>query len=341
MKIGTYQIYGQLANYMNQDISTITKLEDELSSGKKFTRNSDDVISVVSSMDYNMELSQDNRYSSGINSATTMLSDASTAMSSTLDALNQAKEVALEGLNGTSSAQDRAAMAQQVYQIRDELLGFANTKTADGQSVFAGLKTDQSAFDSSTYAYNGDAGVMNANISNSQLLPVNVPGSTAFAYTLSGPVSVQQADGSTVTYSMSGYPPPSGDTTINVQITDASGNTLDKFSFSNFMQLTGLLGDALNSNNTTRISALLTPFDDAISQATSVSSDIGARQNRLTAQQSAIENDTLNAQTLLSSVQDDDVADTTTQLAKYQAILQSIRETTATDVSQSLLDFLK
>lgn len=341
MKIGSYSIYDQLSNYMNQDISTISQLQNELSSGKKFSKNSDDVISVISAMDYNMELSQDNRYKSGIDSATTLLSDASTAMSSTLDALNNAKEVALEGLNGTAGSSDRAAMAQQVYQIRDELLGFANTKTADGQSVFAGLKTNVSAFDPSTYDYNGDSNVMNANISGSQLLPANVPGSTAFAYTLGGPVTAQQADGTTVTYSMASYPPPAGDTTINVQITDSGGNVLDKFSFSNFMQLTGLLGDALNSNNTMRINALLTPFDDAIGQATSVSADIGARQNRLTAQENSIENDTLNAQSLLSNVQDDDLAATTTQLAKYQAILQSIRETTATSVSQSLLDFLK
>ncbi|MDA8325102.1 MAG: flagellar hook-associated protein FlgL, partial [Nitrospiraceae bacterium] len=255
MKIGSYSIYDQLSNYMNQDISTISQLQNELSSGKKFSKNSDDVISVISAMDYNMELSQDNRYKSGIDSATTLLSDASTAMSSTLDALNNAKEVALEGLNGTAGSSDRAAMAQQVYQIRDELLGFANTKTADGQSVFAGLKTNVSAFDPSTYDYNGDSNVMNANISGSQLLPANVPGSTAFAYTLGGPVTAQQADGTTVTYSMASYPPPAGDTTINVQITDSGGNVLDKFSFSNFMQLTGLLGDALNSNNTMRINA--------------------------------------------------------------------------------------
>ncbi len=335
MRVSSFSIYNQVSNSLDQDMSTITQLENQLSSGKKYSKNSDDVTAVVSAMDYNLDLNNDSRYLSNIDSANAVLGDASTAMSSTLDALNNAKEMALEGANGTANSQDMAALAQQVYQIRDELLGYANTKTADGSSVFAGYQTQTDAFNNSTYAYQGDSGIVNAEISNSALLPVNVTGSDAFSFTLSSPVTVTQADGSSFNYTQG-----SG-TTINVQIKDSSNNVVDSFSFSNFMQLTNLLGDALNSGDTQRISALMTPLDDAINQATSVSADIGTRQDRLTNQQSSIEQDQSSTQVLLSGVQDDDLAQTTTQLAKYQAALQALEQSTANISSQTLLDFLK
>ncbi|MDA8085564.1 MAG: flagellar hook-associated protein FlgL [Nitrospiraceae bacterium] len=335
MRVGSFSIYNQISGSLDQEMSTITQLENQLSSGKKFSKNSDNVTGVISAMDYNLDLNQDNRYLSNIDSANALLGDESTAMSSTMDALNNAKEIALEGANGTNTGQDMTALAQQVYQIRDELLGYANTKTADGSSVFAGYQTQTDAFNNSTYAYQGDSGIVNAQVSNSQLLPVNVPGSNAFSYTLSSPVTVTQSDGSSFTYTQG-----SGGT-INVQIKDSGNNVVDSFSFSNFMQLTNLLGDALNSGDTRRVSALMTPLDDAINQATNVSSDIGARQSRLTNQQNSIQQDQANTQVLLSGVQDDDIAQTTTQLAKYQASIQALEESTAKISSQTLLDFLK
>ncbi len=335
MRVGSFSIYNQISGSLDQEMSTITQLENQLSSGKKFSKNSDNVTGVISAMDYNLDLNQDNRYLSNIDSANALLGDESTAMSSTMDALNNAKEIALEGANGTNTGQDMTALAQQVYQIRDELLGYANTKTADGSSVFAGYQTQTDSFNSSTYAYQGDSGVVNAMVSNSQLLPVNVPGSDAFSYTLSSPVTVTQSDGSSFTYTQG-----SG-ATINVQIKDSGNNVVDSFSFSNFMQLTNLLGDALNNGDTRRVNALMTPLDDAIKQATSVSADIGARQSRLTNQQNSIQQDQANTQVLLSGVQDDDIAQTTTQLAKYQAAIQALEESTAKISSQTLLDFLK
>ena len=335
MRVSSFSIYNQVSSSLDQDMSTITQLENQLSSGKKFSKNSDDVTGVISAMDYNLDLNQDSRYLSNIDSANALLGDESTAMSSTMDALNNAKEIALEGVSGTTNSQDMATLAQQVYQIRDELLGYANTKTADGSSVFAGDQTQTDAFNNSTYAYQGDSGIVNAKISNSQLMPVNVTGSDAFSFTLSAPVTVTQADGSSFTYTQG-----SG-TTINVQITDSSNNVVDSFSFSNFMQLANLLGNALNSGDTRRVSALMTPLDDAVNQAASVSSEIGSRQDRLTNQQSSIQQDQANTQVLLSGVQDDDLAQTATQLAKYQAAMQALEQSTANISSQTLLDFLK
>ena len=336
MRVGSFSIFNQITNSLDQDMSTLNTLEGQISSGKKMSKNSDDVTGVISAMDYNLELSQDSRYTSNIDNANALLGDASTAMSSTLDALNNAKEIALQGANGISNSSNLSALAQQAYQIRDELLGYANTKTADGSSVFAGFQTRTDAFDSSTYSYQGDSGIVNAQISGSQTLPVNVTGSSAFSFTLSAPVTVKQADGTSFNYSAV------GGTTTNVQIIASDGKTvLDSFNFSNFIQLANLLGDALNNNDTARINALMTPLDDAIGQATSVSSDIGARQNRLSTGQSAIEENKTNTQVLLSGVQDTDLAQTAMELSKYQTALQALEQSAGKITSETLLDFLK
>ena len=339
MRVGTFSVYDQLASYMDQNLSNISQLQSELSSGKKFSKTSDDVIGATTAMDYNLELDQDSRYKTGIDNANALLQDAATPVQSTIDALNQAKEIALEGASSTMDSSEMAALSQQAYSIRDELLGYANTKTAGGESVFAGFKTQTDAFNSSTYAYQGDANIIKAQISNSQSLAVNVPGGTAFSYTLSGPATITESDGTTVTYTPTTN--SDGTTTVAVSIVNTGANVNESFSYSNFMQLANALGDALSSGDTRKVNALLTPLDDAYNQATSVSADIGARQSTLTTQESSNQSDQTNAQTLLSDVQDTDLAAATTKLAEYQTILQSVRQSTASIVSDSLLNFLK
>lgn len=336
MRVGTFWVYDQLASYMDQDASNLSQVQDEISSGKKFTKTSDDVVGAMTAMDYNLELNQDSRYKTGIDNANALLGDAAAPMQSTVDALDQAKELALQGASGTTGSEDMAALAQQAYAIRDELLGYANTKTSGGESVFAGFQTQSDAFNSSTYAYQGDANIINAQVSNSRKVAVNVPGGTAFSFSM-GNSTTTESDGTAVSYSSSTN--TDGTTTVTVQLSGGGGSN-ETFSFQNYMQLANELGDALSAGDTRKVEALMTPLDDAYNQAVSVSADIGARQNTLTAQESENESDQTNAQTLLSDTQDTDMADAATKLEEYQTILQAISQSTANMVPQSLFNFL-
>jgi len=92
--------------------------------------------------------------------------------------------VGAEGANGTMSAADRQALAQQVQGMQQEMLGLANT-SYEGIYVFAGTNVTTTPFaqdssSSSGVQYNGNSGVTNVQIAEGQTVQTNVAGNQLF-----------------------------------------------------------------------------------------------------------------------------------------------------------------
>ena len=84
------------------------------------------------------------------------------------DLLPRIKELTIQGLNDTNSPGDRAAIAEELRQINDELLALANTKDSNGEYIFAGYDADAVPFANpadGVFAYSGDAGSRTLQIS--------------------------------------------------------------------------------------------------------------------------------------------------------------------------------
>jgi flagellar hook-associated protein 3 FlgL len=89
-----------------------------------------------------------------------------------------AKELAMQGGNGALGANERATLAQQVKDIRDQLLGIANTKGTSGY-LFAGSATETIPF-SASGVFNGNDDAHVVDIGNSTPSAVNASGAKAF-----------------------------------------------------------------------------------------------------------------------------------------------------------------
>ncbi len=191
----------------------------------------------------------------------------------------------------------------------------------------------------STYAYQGDSGALNVQIDQGATLPVNVTGNTAFSYALSAPLSQQLSGGTIADYTPSAVP---GSTTIDVQIFAADHVTvLDRFSYSNMMDMANILSSALSTNNTLRINALRDPLARMQTQLGVVQAEVGSRQVRLNYQSTMLTKGTDSLKDALGVLEDDDSFETVAQLKKTEITLQSLRESASKILSQSLLDFLR
>lgn len=62
----------------------------------------------------------------------------------------RAEELANQGANGTVSAEGRALIAKEVFQIRDQLAALGNT-TFQGRYIYGGADDDDEPFDAQTY----------------------------------------------------------------------------------------------------------------------------------------------------------------------------------------------
>jgi len=99
-------------------------------------------------------------------------------------ALNQAISVGTQGANGTNSAADLDALAQQVEGIQSQVLGYANA-TYQGNYVFSGTATNTPAFSLDPTApdgvtYNGNTDTNTVQIADGDSVQTNLPGSQLF-----------------------------------------------------------------------------------------------------------------------------------------------------------------
>ncbi len=86
---------------------------------------------------------------------------AETSLSQTQSALTRIYELSLQAGNDTYSQDDRKAIQSEIIQLKEVIIGLANAKDSNGNSLFAGYRTKNEAFnlqDDGTVEYNGDNG---------------------------------------------------------------------------------------------------------------------------------------------------------------------------------------
>lgn len=94
------------------------------------------------------------------------------------DVVSRARDLAVQMADGAMNASDRAAAAKEVTQIRQALVGLANTKGPGGY-VFGGTRTDTAPFDAAgTFA--GNDGPISVEIADGVSLRTNPSGARAF-----------------------------------------------------------------------------------------------------------------------------------------------------------------
>jgi flagellar hook-associated protein 3 FlgL len=158
--------------------SQLTDTQNKLSSGKQLTKPSDDPFGTSRALLYRGELAANTQYQSNVNAATAWLNTTDTALSSISDDAGRARDLLLQGANGSMSQTDRDAIADELDQLADSIKTAGNTQYA-GSYVFAGAKTGTQPFaigGADTYA--GDTTTINREIDQNVTVPVNVTGDT-------------------------------------------------------------------------------------------------------------------------------------------------------------------
>jgi len=328
-------VFDQLTNSIQNNLNDYAALNERVATTKKINKPSDDVFGLSRAMDYNLDITANTQYNRNIDEATSQLTYANTVLGTISSTLQSVQQDAISGENGSLDPTTQSTLAQDTTQLKNQLLSLGNSQFS-GRYIFSGFRTNQSAFNTTTYAYQGDTGSINVQIDKGTTLPVNVPGSTAFSYTLKAPEVVQLGGGQYVHYTQG------AGNTINVEIRDTNDTTvLDNFSFSNVIQMTDTLSSAISGGNALRVQALIKPFNDALQHVTNVQANVGAWMNRLTDQKSILNDSTTNLQDSLSNVMDDDTAETAAELKQSETVLSALRESSSQVLSNSLLDFLK
>src|SRR3984885_12392935 len=114
--------------------------QQELSTGKSINQPPDNPSGPALALGLNTDLSNLTSYSNNVTDGTGWATAQSSALSDITNAVQRIQELTTEAANGTQSAADMQASAQEVNQLIDQVKSDANTQY-NGQYVFSGSAT--------------------------------------------------------------------------------------------------------------------------------------------------------------------------------------------------------
>lgn len=336
MRITPFVLYNKLRAGFQTAFSDVARIQNQMATGKRFSKPSDDVLALSKAMDYKLSINLNEQYLRNIEEAEAHLSFTEGITNSVTSTLIRAMELTVGAVTATASADSRQQTAVEIQGIRDALQSQANSLFR-GKYIFSGHMTETAAFDSS-FAYQGDSGVLDVMIDRDNSVRLNFPGEALFSYKLNAEVVEQLEDGKYLHY----IPDPFGGPRTTVEVRDTDDTTvLDTFSFDNFLQMTDILMTSLQDNDVTRARAILRPLQDALNAVLNVQADIGARMNKVYDQKMRLEDGTLGLKSTLSATEDADIVESVIGMSKAEVALQALRSSSARILSQSLMDYLR
>jgi flagellar hook-associated protein 3 FlgL len=157
---------------------------EQLASGQLINMPSDNPAGASELVQNQAEQAQTDQFIQNTSNVEGLVQTADSTLSSVVSSLNQAISIGTQGANGTNSAADLQALAQQVEGIQSQVLGYANA-TYQGNYIFAGTATNTPAFTLDPTApdgvtYNGNTDSNTVQIADGNSVQTNLPGSQLF-----------------------------------------------------------------------------------------------------------------------------------------------------------------
>lgn len=183
MRISTQQQFTNAVNNMQRSQNELARLQEQISSGKKINRPSDDPVAASQIVKLQRELAQFEKFEQNISVTQRRLELQETILTDIHTTLDRMRELTIQGATGTLSDADRKTVATELRQMADYAASLMNTKDSQGEFIFAGNKGFTQPYEllpNGRYEYRGDDGQRSIQVSPTLYVPSSDSGSYLF-----------------------------------------------------------------------------------------------------------------------------------------------------------------
>ncbi|HEV2621290.1 MAG TPA: flagellar hook-associated protein FlgL [Frateuria sp.] len=188
MRVSTSWMQQQSVNTMMERQGDLSGIQTQMGTGKRINQPSDDPVGATRAVELTHLGADTDQYQRNITSANARLGLEDKTLSSVGNVLGRVRTLLLQGMNASQTAESRNDIATEMVQLRDQLLGMANSKDAQGDYIFAGNRTGAAPFVSQPggVSYVGDQGQRMVAAGPGLQVATGDPGSAVFMDTLTG-----------------------------------------------------------------------------------------------------------------------------------------------------------
>jgi flagellar hook-associated protein 3 FlgL len=165
----------------------------QVSTGKRILTPSDDPVGIAIALGLRRDQRAGEAWGRNIDDSLTWMNTTDRALGQALEVAQRARELAVQGGNGTLSAESRALIAAEVDSLKSQFVEIGNSSIG-GRYIFGGTATDRPPFDPATEAAATpvNTSLINREVAQGSVISVNItadrlqdpPGATADIFTV-------------------------------------------------------------------------------------------------------------------------------------------------------------
>ncbi|MFY3791555.1 flagellar hook-associated protein FlgL [Ureibacillus sp. MALMAid1270] len=153
MRVTQSMLSNNMLKNLSYSYSKLGKLQEQINTGKKVTRPSDDPVVAMKGISYRTELNNVEQFSRNIGEAYNWLDTTDDTFDKIGATLQRANELIVQASSDTTTPEDRTKIDAELQQLREHVQNLANTKIGD-RYIFSGTKTTTAPYDGNGYDTN-------------------------------------------------------------------------------------------------------------------------------------------------------------------------------------------
>lgn len=295
---------------ISRNLQSMSKFEQQMASGKKVQKASDDPIVAARALKLRTNVSEIEQFQRNVDDALSWLETTEGAMQNIGDALQRVRELTVQAASDSLTPSDRNKIKEELVQLNKTMISQSNASYA-GRYVFSGYQTDKKLLnDDGTYAIDVESQhVIHYEVSVNDQININTNGQQILEFTYNA---------------------------VSANVDAVAGN---KPALIQMMEK--LISDVENGTNGEAISNNLGDIDNALETLLQSRADLGARYNRLEMTKNRLEDDNINFTKLMSKNEDVDMAEVLMKLKTQENVYQASMAAGARVIQPTLIDFLR
>lgn len=300
MRIATAYAFDLNTQTLLAQQAQLTRVQQQLATGRRILTPSEDPLGAQRALQTSVNLGRAENYLINMQHALVRLKQESTVLTAARGVLAAARE-ATAGVQQQTDMAQRNSAADLLSRLKEDLLGYANSRDANGDYLFAGSKGGAAPFQGTPpVTYVGDSFQLRIAVSESRSIEVSDPGDSVFSS--GGPNDPFAA--------------------INQLIIDLTNPTLTGSAYTN------------------AIGTSLAKLDGALKQIDAVHNSVANRVGEIEMMQTATTEARLRLQDELQRIESVDLQKAAVELQLQQVSLQAAQQTFAKTSQLSLFNYL-
>ncbi|MEN6327259.1 MAG: flagellar hook-associated protein FlgL [Syntrophomonas sp.] len=170
MRVTNGMMVNNLKRNLNTNMENLDKLQQQMSTGRKINKPSDDPAGLVKSLRLRTNLTEGEQYQANIGEASSFMEATDAALLNVDEVMQRVRELTVKAATGTNDASANRAIADEISQLNNQLETIANSAYGS-KYIFAGTNVTEAPYQEGEWTGNDQA--LQLEIGQGVKLPIN------------------------------------------------------------------------------------------------------------------------------------------------------------------------